>query len=1015
MDGLTPLGRFLAVVGPEFDAAFISEHIGSENLDDIIELTVDEADLQPLIEHGMKPLHRNKLWSAIAKEREVRRVDAQARLLFNDVSLNSKSEKTQKIAEPNLAKGGMPKKALPDDDKSKDSGKDQSAMGTPNKESQKVTDSELTESRCAAAKKMFQGVAGLLNATDQACRSSWESKFGSPSCVEAASDWSGETRKVVDNTQQNTMLVFDSLANALVAGAIPAQGQAVLLSLHTQLMGLEYGMSLADNALWRAVRTRFFSSLSNSLDALVVDIADKTLSAPLLKNLHVQLDLYAKADFGRDKAKVTLGTKLSEKLVCHLCPQCCLTPTTSLKCLKCESGSAVGGWVIRKCTECVLGKPLCPGCVTENNESKKTQIEARTATLARKKREEAEALAEMRRPKEKSKGKGKGKFMRLPEGPPAEGVTIERGSTSDLALMKKFWQDREGSGEVIEAWSIDNPLRTWKFDERRKELEEQLGRSPDELEGLHGSDPNNYLSIIQGGFRSDLRGSAVGQAFGRGEYLAKCPDVSVSYCKGGEYMLVCRLCLGVESVSEANLDGDHIWVPSCRYYVISKPEQILPIFVVKFRSPRGYGKNTSIDLEKALSAGVWSTKVEERKLDLPPPRPCMMSRPFAKVLWMGLMYAHHTDEQLESDVKAFLQRHARSYADGIKVQVVRGIFKKAHVVLTKPMPKDVVHQLNTVPFKEKGVEHNICIEDSEGSPEQKCPKWIANYCRGQNLRYTHPCWCWHPRQATNSAHYVLQNVDLDGAKGNEIAGKFMSTAPFHDGQPKIVSIKAIKNDVLTQLHEEFRKYLANKHRETPKVRELYHGTNNNILDVLYQHGCKPPSDVQASEECPVSGGKGLNTTLCNNDCKYCTEKHEWNRCHMFGLGIYLADMAQKSHRYVSQPKVVAGRRQYRMIVCSVLGRAFKVEGHLKCAEAMHDVPQVRALSADEVDAMIEPCAGSRKATQDSVIETPAEKSDMIFVEGLEGRVRPGFSVVNSEYIAFHPHQCLPKYEITYEL
>merc|ERR1712070_200198 len=49
------------------------------------------------------------------------------------------------------------------------------------------------------------------------------------------------------------------------------------------------------------------------------------------------------------------------------------------------------------------------------------------------------------------------------------------------------------------------------------------------------------------------------------------------------------------------------------------------------------------------------------------------------------------------------------------------------------------------------------------------------------------------------------------------------------------------------------------------------------------------------------------------------------------------------------------------------------------------------------------------------IDIPAEKCDMIFVQGLEDRVRPGFSVVNSEYIAYHPHQCLPKYEITYEL
>merc|ERR1719203_2434352 len=36
----------------------------------------------------------------------------------------------------------------------------------------------------------------------------------------------------------------------------------------------------------------------------------------------------------------------------------------------------------------------------------------------------------------------------------------------------------------------------------------------------------------------------------------------------------------------------------------------------------------------------------------------------------------------------------------------------------------------------------------------------------------------------------------------------------------------------------------------------------------------------------------------------------------------------------------------------------------------------------------------------------AEKSDLLFVKGLGSAVRPGWSVVNSEYIAFHPHQCL---------
>merc|ERR1712232_1130903 len=106
----------------------------------------------------------------------------------------------------------------------------------------------------------------------------------------------------------------------------------------------------------------------------------------------------------------------------------------------------------------------------------------------------------------------------------------------------------------------------------------------------------------------------------------------------------------------------------------------------------------------------------------------------------------------------------------------------------------------------------------------------------------------------------------------------------------------------------------------PTVAELFHGTNNDILDAVLTHGLQPPSDCKPSEKCPVSGGKGMCTTLCDNTCQYCTEVHEWDRCHMYGLGIYLADSAVKSHRYVSRPSIRQnGRRRYRMIVCSVLG------------------------------------------------------------------------------------------------
>jgi len=600
-----------------------------------------------------------------------------------------------------------------------------------------------------------------------------------------------------------------------------------------------------------------------------------------------------------------------------------------------------------------------------------------------------------------------------PTGPPADGVTIERCGASQIADLSGLWAERKARyGHIVDAWKVDNPLLTWHFNTRREELKKQLGRAPDELQGYHGTHPSNVLSICTNGFDRSKR---AGQVHGAGEYFAKCPDVSVSYCKGGQYMLICRLCLGVPSSTEANSDGDHIWVPSCAYYVISSPAQVLPVYIVKFSSAAcGYSPAPE-ELQKVLEAGRWTTKKLDALVPVPRNRRCTMSRPSATVLWIGFLHAHLSDQQLTNDVRNFLNSHAPEHMEGLKVQVVKGNFKKAHAILKVPMPREVVHRLNRERFVEGGIQRTVCVEDAHGSPEQKCPKWIAGYCRGQNLRFTHPCWCFHPKRETEDATYYLEDIVLSSAKGNEIIDKFMKSAPFHDGAPRIVAIKAIINHTLARCHEGYRQYLSTKHGEEPTVRELYHGTNNNILDVLYTHGLQPPSDVSASDACPVSGGKGLCTTLCGNDCRHCTKKHEWNKCHMFGLGIYLADIAQKSHRYCSQPENArSGRRLFRMVVCSVLGRAFTVDGHLRRKEAMHDVVTVRTLQEDDLAEMIEPRCRPCAADMNGMAEV-AEKSDLMFVQGLGCGCRPGFSVVNSEYIAFHPHQCLPKYEVTYEM
>mmetsp|Transcript_50943 Transcript_50943/g.162995 ORF Transcript_50943/g.162995 Transcript_50943/m.162995 type:complete len:1120 (+) Transcript_50943:53-3412(+) len=593
------------------------------------------------------------------------------------------------------------------------------------------------------------------------------------------------------------------------------------------------------------------------------------------------------------------------------------------------------------------------------------------------------------------------------QGPPPPGVSISPCAAGELSSLADLWSERGGRGRLVEAWIVDNPLLTYNYHERRRQLKNELGREPDELQGFHGTHPDNVLSISQTGFDSSRR---AGQVYGAGEYFAKNPTVSQSYCRGGEYMFVCRLCLGHRSSDESNLDGDHIWVPSTQYYVISQPDQILPQYIVKFSGGCMYGGVSSSELSRVLSMPRWSTKRERQVMHVPQNRPCAMSMQSTNALWMGYLHAYLEDSELERDVCGFFARHAPDFTSGMRVHIASGKYKKAHVQMAKAMPRDLVHRLNRLPFVEGGKERRICVDDAHGSPGQQCPRWIAGYCRGRNLRYTHSCWCSHKARPTEGARYKLLKVSLDGAKGTEVVDRFLQSAPFHDGsRPRVVEVHAVQNDVLAGLHEEYRQYLRNKNKEEPTMREFYHGTNNNILPVLFTHGLQPPSDFRASDDCPVSGGKGLCTSLCNNDCKHCVERHEWDRCHMFGLGIYLADLSQKSHRYCSHPEVLPnGRRRFRMVLCSVLGRALEVAGHLKSGSAMHDVPNVRALGSDLAE-MIEPhrcCLPDKEAV---------EQADILAIKGLGCHCRPGFSVVNSEYIAYHPYQCLPKYQITYDV
>ena len=572
----------------------------------------------------------------------------------------------------------------------------------------------VTPENSAAARQLFKAVAGVLNGAYAEVPAA---------CAEAVQQWL--------HTEESLDLVTasDGLALALQAGAVPIQGLTTLASLQKHVAA-----ECQETLLMRSMAERV-GWLVGQLTSGRVPLTEWETFQNLRKALEEAAegdDLYsAKLDFVKALAIIACSGCHERPLPGKLCQTCsgsCLSPCAKCSgsgvyaqpCRRCDGRGLLGratscpvcagkgkkvlgscnactnGQSSKPCHACEQGRPFCTECAAQRLEERK----AEDAAAAKRRQQRASQAREL--------------------GPPPAGVTIARASATDLAWLQTLWEERSQDHHhhychgysqdrgVVAAWSIDNPLLSWRFAERRKELKGLLRRDPDELDGFHGSAPQNYLSIIQGGFRSDLRGSAVGQVFGSGEYFAKNPAVSVSYCRGGHYMLVCQLLLGEQSLHSSNSDGDHIWVEDSQYYVISQPSQVLPRFLVKFAN----NGSEDAELERVLAKGHWSTKKAEDILPVPANRPCTMSRDYATFLWMGFLHAHISDDQLYKDTLAFLQSHAPAYTEGVKVQIVRGKFKKAHAVLKKETisPWELVVFL----FIYEDIQNIVCIKVLRG-------------------------------------------------------------------------------------------------------------------------------------------------------------------------------------------------------------------------------------------------------------------------------------------------------------
>jgi len=491
---------------------------------------------------------------------------------------------------------------------------------------------------------------------------------------------------------------------------------------------------------------------------------------------------------------------------------------------------------------------------------------------------------------------------------PAESEVLVRVTRAKKRLLQQKWADAGGYGDIANVWQVHNPRLEFLFRSSECNFAKVLGHGSDVIDGWHGTSEENVLSIAMHGFDPKRRS---GQVYGEGEYFAKDPNVSVSYARGGSFMLLCKLLLGVA-------DLDHSWVDSCKYYVLKQRDfriQVLPLFVIQFQeSDSGLTRQLSdIKKQDIEDAGTLAVRQRGGLQPCKARRDAGMSADCTQHLWVGWLAPElcgSDDDEVADDVKAFLS--------GFVVSEVlperNGARIGAFVLLKQAIDRVAFSLLQGRLYRG---EFRISVDDQQpNNPRYRgktCPRLLgpSHFCRGWNIR-GHHSWQWgcpfdHPEKsrATFGATYSFLPVVGGTAKYDEIETDLSLTAPFtsssgHAGTPRIVAVQRVVNKKLERLYEERRGFLHDKQGFVVE-KELWHGTSCKALPELLTHGLQPPSDTSACAECPRSGGKGLCTSLCGTDCRKCREPHAWGHCHMYGLGVYLADQAQKSHRYVREP------------------------------------------------------------------------------------------------------------------
>ena len=365
-----------------------------------------------------------------------------------------------------------------------------------------------------------------------------------------------------------------------------------------------------------------------------------------------------------------------------------------------------------------------------------------------------------------------------------EGGVLQRVGAAKLQFLQQKVTDavrgrlRAGMDwEVHAAWQLTNEALEFRYRATEYNLTREHGRTPDSIEGFHGTAEENVLSIARHGF-DPLRRS--GQVFGAGEYFAKDPSVSDGYCRGGAFMFVCSLLLGEAEV-------DYTWVPGVKYYVMKQRAgriQCVPRYLIQFRE----SSSPLLRTLQALGGEAESAEGHLRRVGASQRggvRPCkgrmdsMMMAERTRHLWVGWLEPTlgRDDELVREDVQAFLRGHEVAMVKPERNAARVGAFVELRSAVTQAQ----VAELNTRAYGTGG--WRVSVDDAQpGNPAmrmRRCPKLSGpgRFCRGWNLRghedWTEACSFRHAPEdfVTFGAEVSYVAVPAGSAKYDELAGE----------------------------------------------------------------------------------------------------------------------------------------------------------------------------------------------------------------------------------------------------